>query len=84
MDADELRTRTKRAVSRWSGVPASDITLDDKLSELRGVSREPLRQRVNKEFKGEQGMPIPPKEWIAKATKTVGDVRDVVKERTGS
>lgn len=84
MDADELRRRTKLAVSRWSGVAVSRITLGDKLSELRGGSREPLRQRVNEEFSGESGMLIPPKVWIAKAAKTVADVRDVVKERTGS
>lgn len=84
MDSNELRRRTKLAVSRWSGVPATEILMDDKLGDLKPGSREPLRQRLNEEFDGEPGMPITPHEWAEKAAKTVADCRDLVKEKVES
>jgi hypothetical protein len=84
MDKDEIRKRTKIAVSRWCvTTEPGDISLDDTLDSLRSGDRGILRQRVNEQFAGEQGFPISAPDWNAEDLDTVGDVRDFVSKRMG-
>jgi len=81
MDATDLRRQIKAAVSNWSGVAASEIRMTSKLDDLASVDREILRQRVNQEFAGQNGIPISGKVWSETEMTTVGDVRDLVRKQ---
>lgn len=83
MDKDEARRRTKLAVANWCGEDPAEITLTDVLDSLRGDGRPLLRTRVNTQFQGETGFPIPAGTWNAKPLKTVDDVRDLVVKQLG-
>jgi hypothetical protein len=84
MDDDRIRDGTKIAIGKWCKRDPATIFLFHELDALRKSSKKPaIRQRLNDEFSGEKGFPIPPDDWAAKqaSLKTVGDVRDYVKER---
>jgi hypothetical protein len=80
-EADDT-TRTKSAVGKWSGNDPNDLTLEDKLEDLRPGDYAGLRVYVNQEFRRAEGrFPISAGDWDDLEAKTVGDVRDEVKRR---
>lgn len=83
----EDTARTKKVVRKWSGLASDDpLTLDDDLDSLRPGARPQLRQRVNDEFRNENGFPVPVSEWQdAQADmKAVRHLRDFIKKRKGA
>jgi hypothetical protein len=64
LSTNEVTARTKLAVKEWSHPPeGTPIYLDTRLVELRSNYLEELRNEVNREFRGEPGMPISKPDW---------------------
>jgi len=81
----EDTARTNKAVRRWAGLAEDDpVVLDDALDFLRPSARPQLRIRVNEEFDGETGFPVPTGEWSdAQADmKLVRNLRDFIRKRS--
>jgi hypothetical protein len=83
--ANETSTtqRTKAVIADWSDQPQDSITLDTKLSRLRDNHLDSLRDKLNREFRGEGTFPITQKEWEQAGPKTVRNVRDLVRKKLG-
>lgn len=79
----KVTAKTKAAIRIWAGDPTLRIILDHALDDLRGEAkpRRQLNVRVNEEFEGRRGFPIPPADWDALSLTTVRDVRDAVQKR---
>lgn len=79
----KVTARTKAAIRVWAGDPDLRIVLDHALDDLRAEAkpRRQLNVRVNEEFEGRHGFPIPPAAWDALSLTTVRDVRDAAQKR---
>lgn len=77
----EITRRTKRAIRIWAQDPDAEVVLDDPLSKFQNNDLQGLRVRVNQQFSGENGFPIPTNEWEELELETVRNVRDAAKER---
>ena len=78
-------TRTQMAVRKWSDTPGNiPILLDTKLADLRDNALLDLLDKINDEFHNERGFPISPEEWRNLNPKTVREIRDEVRRRSGA